>query len=364
MTTWAEIEKSQILLNPRMADAQKEFIYKNIPVRDFPDHFWIASSGSTAKSAFDHKFAALSKKAVLASAAAVNRHLQASSKDVWLSSLPSFHVGGLGILARAYLAGTHVVSLEKWDPEQFCDVLEHVGVTLTSLVPAQVFDLVAKKSTPSKRLRGVIVGGGAISPTLLHEAVALGWPLLPSYGLTECSSQVATAIDEKGLRVLDHVEVKITEGRIAIKSESLLSAYAFLSESGASIEDPKVDGWFLTQDCGELSNGYLTMLGRQDDFIKIGGESVMMSRLNGLFENARMHAQIDFDAAIFAMEDERLGSVVNLAVTSEKFQKLVDAYNALVLPFERVRKVHVIDRIPRSALNKLLVGQLKAVLRS
>ncbi len=71
---WEE-SKAQVLLNPRLSKQQKEFIQKNIPLEDFSEHFWIASSGSTAKSPYEHKFTALSKKAIFASATAVNRHL-------------------------------------------------------------------------------------------------------------------------------------------------------------------------------------------------------------------------------------------------------------------------------------------------
>ena len=38
-----------------------------------------------------------------------------------------------------------------------------------------------------------MTGGGALDPSLYKQARDLGWPLLPSYGLTECGSQVATA---------------------------------------------------------------------------------------------------------------------------------------------------------------------------
>lgn len=260
------------------------------------------------------------------------------------------------------MAGTQVVDLEKWNPQNFCALIEQSQVTLSSLVPAQVFDLVAGKFKAPKSLRAIIVGGGAISPTLLSEAVWLGWPLLPTYGMTECCSQVATAdFGNRDLRILDHVEVKVVDGRIAVKSESLLTTYAFLSESGVSLMDPKVDGWFLTEDRGEVIDDCLLVHGRHDDFIKIGGESVMMSRLQELFERARMKAvvDVDFDAAIFVMPDERLGSVIHLAATCEKYKELVEVYNELVLPFERIRGVHVVDQIPRSALNKLLVNHLK-----
>ena len=63
----------------------------------------------------------------------------------------------------------------------------------SSLVPAQVLDLVRAGLRPPPVLRAIVVGGGAISAELYRDARALGWPVLPSYGMTECCSQIATA---------------------------------------------------------------------------------------------------------------------------------------------------------------------------
>src|SRR5947209_7140162 len=96
-------------------------------------HVFVATSGTTG----DVKLVALSKDAILASAAAVNVRLGAGRDDVWCCVLPTFHVGGLGIHARAYLSGARVVTM-RWDPQAFV----RAGSTLASLVPAQVHDLV------------------------------------------------------------------------------------------------------------------------------------------------------------------------------------------------------------------------------
>src|SRR5688572_32857682 len=90
-------------------------------------HVWLATSGTSGAL----KLTALSKKALLASAASVNRYLQSDSRDVWCCVLPTFHVGGLGIYARALLSGARVVS-ETWDPARFAANRE---ITLASLVP-------------------------------------------------------------------------------------------------------------------------------------------------------------------------------------------------------------------------------------
>lgn len=324
--------ESHVLLNPRMPEEERRRLESFVV--DLSGHVWLSTSGTTGAL----KLTALSKRALLASAAAVNRHLQSDAKDVWLCVLPAFHVGGLGIHARAFLSGARIVA-GGWD-----------GVTLASLVPAQVSDLVRDRVVAPRSLRAVVVGGGVLSEELYSAARELGWPLLPSYGMTECCSQVATAtLESRELLLLDHVEARVeADGRLALRSEALLTGYA--TEEG--FVDPKVDGWFLTEDVGAVEGPVLRVEGRRGDFIKIGGESVDLSRLD------RILAGLGADAAVFPVPDERLGHVIGLAVASGDAEAVAAAFNARVFPFERVRRVVRIAEIPRTALGKIMRARL------
>ncbi|MGI9239804.1 MAG: AMP-binding protein, partial [Verrucomicrobiales bacterium] len=62
------------------------------------------SSGTTG----DARCVIHSRAGLLASARAVNAHLDARTEDVWLCALPVFHVGGFGVYARAYCSGSMV----------------------------------------------------------------------------------------------------------------------------------------------------------------------------------------------------------------------------------------------------------------
>jgi O-succinylbenzoic acid--CoA ligase len=140
-----------------------------------------------------------------------------------------------------------------------------------------------------------------------------------------------------------------TDGRIAFRSEALLTGYA----TEESFEDPKIDGWFKTPDVGTLEGRGLRVAGRSEDFIKIGGESVDLSRLD------RILGQITPDAAVIAVPDDRLGHVIHLVVATASDQ-IVQAFNERVLPFERARGVHRTGSIPRTALGKLRRAALAA----
>jgi O-succinylbenzoic acid--CoA ligase len=343
---WLSSE-SHLLLNPRMPDEERRRMASF--VTGLPGHVWLATSGTTGAL----KLTALSKPALLASAAAVNRHLQSDARDVWSCVLPAFHVGGLGIHARAFLSGARVIE-EAWDPRRFAASKE---VTLASLVPAQVRDLVTAGLPAPRQLRSIVVGGGALERGLYDAARELGWPVLPSYGMTETCSQVATATPASPEPILlDHVQARTEQdGRLAFRGESLLTAYA--TKDG--LIDPKsVDGWFFTEDLGTVDGRVLRVEGRRGDFIKIGGESVDLARLDAI-----LAAIAGAEGAVLAVPDARLGHVIHLAVTAAVDGPGVRAsFDARVHPFERARALHVVPEIPRSALGKLLRKQLLELL--
>jgi o-succinylbenzoate---CoA ligase len=212
-----------------------------------------------------------------------------------------------------------------------------------------VSDLVESSFTAPPQLRAIVVGGGALPQPLYDAARELGWPVLPSYGMTETCSQVATAtLESPELLLLDHMEARTEgDGRLAFRGSSLLTAYA--TESG--LVDPKtVDGWFVTEDLGSVAGGTLTVEGRRGDFVKIGGESVDLGRLDAILASiAGLHA------AVIAAPDQRLGHVIHLVIEpSVDRDEVAAAFNSRVLPFERARAVHCVAEIPRSSLGKLM----------
>lgn len=352
-----------LFLNPRLP-SQEAALCQSIHhfSKEFAGHIWLATSGSTQV-----KLVALHKRALLFSAQAVNKHLQATSKDIWINPLPCFHVGGLGIWARSYLnrAAVHPFS-EKWSPHNFHKMLSDFHGTLTSLVPAQVYDLVIHNLSAPPSLRAVVVGGGALQNSLYKKARQLRWPLLPSYGLTECSSQVATASLESltephfpPLEMLSHVKVKIDEkGFINIHSPSLYSAYAQSIDSAIHFSYHDKNQWFVSEDRGALTGPFLEIFGRSGDFLKIGGENVEFGRLEKILEDIKLQQQISFDISLAAIPDLRLGHAIHLFSTHPNTESLQNHFDSQVMPYERIRKIHIISTIPRSPLGKVLKTEL------
>lgn len=359
-------KKSHLLLNPSYSvEEQKNLKTLLDSANDYPGHIWLSTSGSHSA-----KWVGLSKEAILTSASAVNKLLQITSSDSWIQCLPEFHVGGLGIRARSALAGIPVFDFRKscsgkWEAGQFADYVNRHKGTVTSLVPAQLYDLIRLGVACPPSLRSIIIGGGALSKELYREAIEAGWPILTSYGMTECSSQIATGkLTLSGIKCLEHVEVKIVKEHIALKSSALLSAYATNEHGKWNFFDPKIDSWFLTNDRGLYNNGHLQILGRGDRIVKIGGENVDLSKLEQILIDIAHSLKIQVDMALLDVEDIRLGKAINLYVAHSPIKNidlLVEAFNKQVLPFERIRQFHHIETIPKSALQKINYNHLRNI---
>lgn len=342
---------SALLLNPRLDASVRDRVLSSV-FPDLADHMWLATSGTSGAC----KVVALSRDALECSAQAVNQHLGAGSNDVWLNALPVFHVGGLGIVVRAHLAGSRCEFLEgPWDPHGFVQRAETCAATLSALVPTQVHDLITAGLRAPRSLRAVVVGGGALSGSTRVQAAGLGWMLLPSYGLTEAASQVATARIGKDfagwLPLLPHVQARAGEGGVLeLCGASLLTGWmVFESDGSANWEDPKCDGWYRTNDRVELRGREMRFLGRVDDLVKIRGELVDVFSL----EQALLDRVSAGVIALFADLDDRAGSVLRLR--AENAEALAQAQEALDLfpPYARPA-VFEVGLVERNALGKVI----------
>jgi O-succinylbenzoic acid--CoA ligase len=363
---WAS-DQNYFYLNPRFPTATASELMALLPACDeaFSGHLFMMSSGTTAQSMPTLKWVALSKSGFLVSADAVNQALKATREDVWLHLLPDFHVGGLAIRARCFQSQARAVSLLGWEVSEFIRAIEQHQVTLTSLVPTQVFDLCQQEARCPKSIRAVLVGGGALSAPLCQRAQDLGWPIQMTYAMTETCSTVGLSSEsplgrEVRFQVLPHFEVAETSGVLKLRGPSLLSAYIYRDlESRVQVHDPRVQGWFQTSDRGTVWDREFELVGREADLIKVGGESVEMGRLNRILDELRIQFSISADLALIPLPDPRLGHVVGLVsdahLTQSQADLILAQWSARVLPFEKIRKWVRLDVIPRSPLGKLIV---------
>jgi O-succinylbenzoic acid--CoA ligase len=288
-----------------------------VPVSVKPDApaVIIGTSGTTGRA----KGAVLTWGAIAASAEAWNWFLPPSTG--WLSSLSIAHVGGLGIVWRAALAGVPVVIPSG---TALAAQVGAPGVSHISLVAVQLARLLDQTddAPPPDGLRAVLLGGGPIPPSLVLRALAAGWPVVPTYGMTETASGVtalataeAAARPASAGRPLTGAQIRIADGppdgvgEIEVRGPSLFAGYYGKPAETAAVRGP--DGWFRTGDLGSIdADGYLTVSDRRLDLIVSGGENVYPAEVEAVLLG---HPAV-LDACVVGRPDARWGAVPVAAI--------------------------------------------------
>lgn len=252
----------------------------------------VETSGSTGAP----RAAMLTQANLLAAAAVSNRHLGLGAGDCWLCCLPLRHIGGLAITYRCALAGATLLLHSGFDAEVVAADLEQRCVTHLSLVPPMLARLLARDRPPPPSLRVVLVGGQALSTVLAGQAIAAGWPLHVTYGMTETATQIATsgrlsappapgAVGRPlaGLEVDCAADVEAPRP-LRVRGPVVMAGYA---NPGRRPGVGLADGWFTTSDLAARGpDGDLCILGRADDVLVTGGVNVHPLRVESLLAAA------------------------------------------------------------------------------
>ncbi|MEO1857411.1 MAG: hypothetical protein ABGY95_08635, partial [Rubritalea sp.] len=223
-----------------------------------------------------------------------------------------------------------------------------------SLVPTQVVDLIESSCVAPSCVKHVVVGGGNLSDAHLTKAKALGWPVQRSYGMTESASQIATGdLDEGYLRILDGWETRVaSSGVLEWRGPAGFSGYVVEQAGEFCFVDPKVDGWFTTQDLVELEDGGVRVLGRADSLVKVLGELVDLGSIE-----QRIEEQAGNSAVVLTIADERRG--VRLIPVIEGSECIdLNGFRGV----ETLEVARTLPEFPRSALGKIQRASVRAQL--
>jgi len=317
---------------------------------------------STSGSEGEPRGVMLSNASLDAAAAASNQLLPLGAGDLWLNCLPLYHIGGQAILWRCARAGAGVLLHDGFDAEAAAaDLLRH-PVTHLSLVPAMLARLLETGATPPASLRHVLIGGAAMAQALYDRASAAGWPLNPSYGMSETAAQIATWTPTDGPwheglvgRPLGNNEFTLAaDGRIRIRGPQVMLGYL----SGGGVDE---DGWLSTGDLGKIDEfGRLTVTGRADDMLVSGGSKVHPLTV----ESCLAACPGVRDVAVTGLPDPVWGDLIVALVVGDATRKDLQAWCKLRLPSaaQPRRFVHL-DALPRNAAGKLERAALRRLAR-
>ena len=294
----------------------------------FAPHYAAVVIGTSGSSGTP-KEVALTATAIISSARASNKFLNAKPGETWSLLLPLTHIAAVNVFVRAIELGTFPI-----------DLRDHYGdypkTDYTSIVPTQLFRALNGDQQLLDHLKSaktVLVGGAALSQPLRKQAEHAGIRVVTTYGMTEtCGGCVYDG------EVLDGVEIEIRNGKICIRGPILASSIALDS------------GWYETNDLGEIIDGKLQVIGRSDDVIITGGENLSLDTV----ENSLSKAFPNVQFAAFAIADPQWGQSLQIAVVGEiKEDQIISHLEKDLGEFAKPKGVHHMNSIPLLGIGKV-----------
>ena len=296
--------------------------------------------------------------------------------DVVLGVLPFFHIYGMVVIMMAVLVnGGTIVTMPKFELEPFLQLIQQYKVTLVNVVPPIVLALakhpvVDKYDLSSLRLVGS--GGAPLGAPLASACEArIKVNVRQGYGLTETSPvthfhpQKGTTVKHESIgplvsnteaRIVDPVSgVETAEGQpgeLWLRGPQVMKGYFNKPEATALCMTP--DGWFKTGDVAIVdADGWFQIVDRVKELIKYKGMQIAPAELEAIL----LHHPAVADAAVIPVADEEAGEIPKAFVVlkSPVDPEVLMAFVAEhVAPYKKVRRIEVVDSIPKSPSGKIL----------
>ena len=302
--------------------------------------------------------------------------------DTLIGVLPFYHIYGMTVIMGAALrAGATVVTMPRFDLEQFLGLLQKHRVTTAYLVPPIVLALARHPLVDRfdlSSLRNVMSGAAPLPESVARGAAARndGMLVRQGYGLTETSPVTHTNSPRTEIRItsvgtaLPNTEWRIVDaaagadaapgapGEVWVRGPQVMKGY--LHDPEATRGMIGADGWLRTGDVGKAdADGYLYVVDRLKELIKYKAFQVAPAELEAAVQS---HPAVA-DAAVVPSPDEEAGEVPKAfvvlregaAATAEEIMAHVAAQ---VAPQKKVRRVEFIDAIPKVPSGKILRRRL------
>ena len=307
------------------------------------------------------------------SATAEQRH-----GDVYLCTLPMFHVGALTPLWSGVLTGQSFVVVKEFDPTLCWELIRDEQVTITLMVPAMLQFMLAVRDDEvhnSTSLRWVMSGAAPVPVSLIESYEALEIEIHQVYGLTEsCGPGCLLTSEDASQRAgstgkaFYFTEVRVVDpegtdcapgepGQVILRGPHVMKGYWNRPDATAEV---LVDGWLQTGDIGTMDkDGYVSIVDRLKDMLISGGENVYPAEIENLLLS---HDKVA-DAGVIGITSEKWGesplAVVVRADATLTADDLIEFCRGKLAPFKAVRTVEFVPEIPRNPSGKILKRELR-----
>jgi long-chain acyl-CoA synthetase len=301
---------------------------------------------------------------------------------VYLHAAPIFHIADFPAMFAAPAFGASQITIPRFSPQDFCELVQRERVTHTVLVPTMLNLLTQfpeAKSHDLSSLEVLAYGGSPMAPELVHRTRQL----LPNVKLLQCYGLSETGF-LTGLEDQEHVEGKLLScGRpcpgIDLRVEDETGKEVEIGQRGELVarganvmrgywNDPADtarafrNGMFRTGDIGyQDSDGYFYILDRLKDMIVTGGENVYSGEVEAVIYK---HPAVR-EAAVFGIPDPQWGELVMACVVLKpgrvlSTKDLTNHCRQFLANYKIPRHVEFLDaELPKSGSGKILKRLLR-----
>ena len=347
----------------------------NVMIKDDDYSITFYTSGTTGKP----KGAALSQLNVTSGVKALVQAWKLTKDDVFLLTLPLYHIHGIGVaLLTSLYVGNFIILKKKFNAEEALETITKRKITLFMGVPTMYFKLLEvegfeKYDLSSMRL--FVSGSAPLSKDLFNKLrKELKSEILERAGMSE--SMMNFSNPYHGDRVpgsvgpcLPGVKVKITdkewnevpvnkEGEILIKGPNVFHGYWNKPDYNKQVFK---DGWYVTGDVGKVDErGYVYLIGRSKDVIISGGINIYPREIEEVIESMP-HVK---ECAVVGVPDKEFGESVKAYVVLNSGKKIKDdgviAFcKEKLASFKKPKYVDFLDKLPKNTMGKIQKNMLR-----
>ena len=276
---------------------------------------------------------------------------------------PLSHIGGFNgtTLDTFSHGGTLVVVGPSFDPVRTLECVQRHRIAMMFVVPTMARALLEANESVGADLSSWVrplVGGDALTPALAERMRRAGLAPIHVWGMTETGGAGAMAAPDSRApagsigRPFPYVDLRIVGADGAAAGPGALGTIEVRGPGGVTGQE-----WLNTGDLGFVdADGWVHLVGRAHRMINTGGELVAPPRV----EAALMELEEVREALVVGVPDETWGEVVGAVLVpspgadaaSLSPASLAAALGGTLAPWERVRRVRLVDAQPLTATGK------------
>ncbi|HJA38090.1 MAG TPA: AMP-binding protein [Candidatus Brevibacterium intestinigallinarum] len=324
---------------------------------------------------------------------------------------PLFHAQGISSVAMFVLGGITTVLTGRFRPDTFLDLCDRWQAQYTSGNPPMYLALAAHSAQTGRQattVRAALSGAAPLDATSLSK-IATVMPnavVGEGYGLTEGTCIVtASDLTPGGVRRAGTVGVPIPDTEVEIRSADGAQVLPAGTEGELWVRGPQVtdgyhgapeltaaqyvDGWLRTGDVASVdAEGFIRIHDRAKDMLLYKGYNVYPRELEDIVTAHPRVAQ----AAVVGRPDADVGEIPvafivprpapeaaeaaaagnaeapgqsdsgqsdSAAQDEALVAEIMDWFAQQVLPYQKIREVHLVDALPTSTAGKVLKTELR-----